>query len=276
VTVRILNIAILIVALVLSGLLVRKFFFSATPSNHRLTTNAALRIKGINWADSDRTVLLALSKECKYCSGSAEFYRRLATGIARQPRTRLLAVFSEKESEAENYLKQLEVPIRELRYVSFSSLGIRSVPTLAIVDRNGVVTDMWAGKLAPFAEKSLLSKLSLEDTRSPDEWSISETSLERKLTNKEQLVLLDIRDRAASAKDRRDEARNIPLDELPVRAQNELPLDQTIVIYGKDSSELDLAYSILETQGFTHILILVSNAPPPGDSLIEPPNLPNP
>ena len=256
-TVRILNIAILLVALVLSALLVRKFFFNPDPPNYRLTTNATLRVNGINWADSDRTVLLALSKECKYCSRSAEFYRRLAAGIASQPRTRLVAVFSEKESQAETYLKQLEVPIRELRYVSFSSLGIKSVPTLAIVDRNGVVTDMWAGKLAPFAEKSLLSKLSLEDTRSPDEWSITEADLERKLASKEQLVLLDIRDRAASAKDQRDGARNIPLDELPVRAQNELPLDQTIIISGNDPSELDLAYSILETQGFAHVLILI-------------------
>ena len=53
--------------------------------------------------------------------------------------------------------------------------------------------------------------------------------------------------------------RNIPLDELPVRAQNELPLDHTIVIYSTDPSEADLAYSILDTQGFAHVFVLVSN-----------------
>lgn len=258
-TVRILNIVILLVALVLSALLVRKFFFQPAQQspNYRLTTNATLRINGINWADADRTVLLALSKECKYCSDSAEFYRRLAAGIANQTNTRLLAVFSEKESEAEAYLKQLAVPIRELRYVSLSSLGIKNVPTLAILDRNGVVTDMWVGTFSPLEEKALMSKLKLEDTRSPDEWSINEADLERKLANKELLVLLDIRDRAAYAVSHRDGARNIPLDELPVRGQNELPLDQTIVIYGSDPSEADLAYSILDGQGFAHVLILV-------------------
>lgn len=263
--IRILNIAIVLVALVLSGLLVRKFFFqpSAQSSNYQLTANAKLRIDGINWADSDRTVLLALSKECKYCSGSAEFYRRLAAGIANQTKTRLLAVFSEKESEADAYLKRLEVPIRELRYVSFSSLGIKSVPTLAIVDGNGVVTYMWVGKLPPLEEKGLMSRLGLEDTRSPDEWSITEANLERKLANKEELVLLDIRDRAAFTTTHRDGARNIPLDELPVRAQNELPLDQVIVVSSDDSSESDLAYSILETQGFAHVLLLVRDITPP-------------
>ena len=258
-TVRILNIAILLVALILSAVLVRKFFFQPaqqTP-NYRLTTNATLRIDGINWADSEQTVLLALSKECKYCSSSAEFYRRLAARLARQTSTRLLAVFPERESEAEAYLKQLEVPIRELRYVSLSSLGIKNVPTLAILDRNGVVTDMWVGRFSPLEEKDLMARLKLEDTRSPDEWSISEANLEVKLANKEQLLLLDIRERAAYALAHRDGARNIPLDELRVRAQNELPTDQMIVIYASDPSEADFAYSILDGQGFTHVFVLV-------------------
>ncbi len=259
-TVRALNIAILLVALVLSALLVKKFFFRTTQDfDYRIARDARLVIKGIDWADSERTVLLALSKECKYCSESAEFYRRLAAGIARQTNTRLLIVFSEKESEAEAYLKQLEVPIRELRYVSLSSLGIKNVPTLAILDRNGVVTDMWVGKFSPLEEKDLMSKLRLEDIRSPKEWSINEADLERKVANKELLILLDIRERAAYAVNHRDGSRNIPLDELPVRAQNELPSDQTIVIYGSDPSEADLAYSILDSQGFAHVFVLITN-----------------
>ena len=116
---------------------------------------------------------------------------------------------------------------------------------------------MWVGKLPPFEEKGLMSMLGLEDTRPADEWSITEANLARKLANKEQLVLLDIRDRTAYTTNHRDGARNIPLDELPVRAQNELPLDQTIVVYANDPDESDLAYSILETQGFAHVLFLV-------------------
>ena len=50
------------------------------------------------------------------------------------------------------------------------------------------------------------------------------------------------------------------MDELPVRQQNQLPLDHTIVIYGNDPAETDLAYSILDTQRFAHVFILVPNA----------------
>ncbi|HSD46380.1 MAG TPA: rhodanese-like domain-containing protein [Pyrinomonadaceae bacterium] len=139
--------------------------------------------------------------------------------------------------------------------------------TVAIVDGNGVVTYMWVGKLPPLEEKGLMSKLSLQDTRPPDEWSITEAEFERKLANKEQLVLLDIRHRAAYAKNHKYAARNIPLDELPVRAQNELSPDQTIVVYGNDPSETDLAYSILESQGFAHVLLLVEDATPPAGQL---------
>lgn len=261
-TIRILNIAILLVAFVLSVLLVKTVFFRpAQNANYRLVANATLSINGISWADSEQTVLIALAKECKFCSASAEFYRRLAVGIPSQSNTRLIAVFSEKESEAEAYLKQIKLPVREVHYVSLSSLGIRSVPTLTILDRNGVVTDMWVGKLSPLTEKAIMSKLGLEDTRSPAEWSIEEADLERKLANKELLLLLlDIRERAVYAMNHRDGARNIPLDELSVRAQNELLLDHTIVIYGNDPSETDLAYSILDTQGFAHVFVLVQNA----------------
>jgi rhodanese-related sulfurtransferase len=262
--VRILNISILVVALILSALLVRKFWFQpAHNPEYRVATNATLVIDGIDWSDSERTVLVALARECKYCAESAEFYRRLATGLASQSNTRLIALFSEKESEAEAYLRQLELPIQELRYVSLSALGIRSVPTLAVLDRNGVVTDMWIGKLSPIEQKALMSKLRLEDTRSPDEWSINETDLERKVANKEPIELLDIRERAAFAIHHKEGARNIPLDELPVRAQNELPLDRTIVIYSSDHSEADFAYSILESQGFAKVFILVPNATQP-------------
>jgi len=134
---------------------------------------------------------------------------------------------------------------------------------LAILDRNGVVTDMWVGKLSPLEEKGLMSRLRLEDTRSPDEWSINEANLERKVANKELLVLLDIRERAAYAINHRDGAKNIPLDELPVRAQNELPLDHTIVIYGNNPSEADLAYSILDTQGFAHVFVFPASSASP-------------
>ena len=103
-TIRILNIAILLVAVVLSVVLVKKFYFQpAQNSDYAIALDASLTIDGVNWADSERTVLVALGKECKFCSDSAKLYRRLAAGITSQTNTRLMAVFSKNESEAEAY-----------------------------------------------------------------------------------------------------------------------------------------------------------------------------
>ncbi len=50
---------------------------------------------------------------------------------------------------------------------------------------------------------------------------------------------------------------------LSVEAKNELPLGHTIVIYSNDPSEADLAYSILDTQGFAHVFVLGQNSTQP-------------
>jgi rhodanese-related sulfurtransferase len=71
--------------------------------------------------------------------------------------------------------------------------------------------------------------------------------------------VLDTRERGAFAIGHKAGAKNIPLDELLVRAPNELPVDQMIVIHSNDPSEADLAYSILDTQGFAHVFVLVQN-----------------
>jgi rhodanese-related sulfurtransferase len=180
-----------------------------------------------------------------------------------QGNMRFIALFSVKETGGEAYLSELSLPVRELRYVSLPSLGIKNVPTLAILDRNGVVTDMWVGKLSPGKESDVMNKLNLKNTRSPDEWSIDEAEFSLRIANHDSIVLLDVRDRAVFAQKHKDGARNIPLDELPVRAVNELPASQTIVVYGSDQSEADLAYSILDTHGFDKVLILIPDAAQP-------------
>jgi hypothetical protein len=51
-TIRFLNIAILVVAIVLSAVLVKKFFFRPAQNyDYQIARDASLVIKGINWAD---------------------------------------------------------------------------------------------------------------------------------------------------------------------------------------------------------------------------------
>ena len=269
---RLLNAAIIVAAVFLLGVLAKKLFWDQPPDhNYRIATNARLAIKDVDWTKTDRTLLIALGKECKYCAESARFYRRLVQALADKDDTRMIALFSEKEVGGEAYLKELGISVSDLSYVSLSSVGIKELPTLAIVDRNGTVIDMWVGRLPPRIESAVMHKLNLTETRPLSEWLIEERTMRLRLAKKEPIVLLDVRDRAAFALEHKTAARNIPLDELKVRAINELPAAHTVVLDGENDSATDMAYTVLEGQGFADILILARNTlPQPG----QPPKLP--
>ncbi len=253
----ILNFAILLAAALCVGVLVERFYFDRSPSSsYQVAPQARLTIEGVDWKQAERTLLVALAKNCRFCAESAPFYQRLVNGLVTETNTRVIALFPEKESSAESYLSDLAIPVKELRYAVLPSLGINDVPTLAILDREGVVTHMWIGKLPPRVEAEIMKTLSLTDTRPLSEWLIDEEKLRLRISNREPLVLVDVRDRAAFTVKHLDGARNIPMDELAVRAINELPATHTVVLYGERDGETDIAYRILEEQGFKNILIL--------------------
>jgi rhodanese-related sulfurtransferase len=258
---RILSVAIALVTLFLVGVLVKKFFWDRSPRyDYALAPNSKLSIDGIDWAKTDRTILLALGTDCKYCTESAQFYRRLIQGSANQPDIRFIALFPKKEIGAENYLKQLGIPVSEIRYVSLASLGITKVPTVAVLDRNGTVTDMWIAKLPPRVESEIMQRLHLQDSRSKADWLIDEKTLRSRMAGGEDLTLLDLRDRTTFDRGHLDKAINIPLDELQVRAINELSATGTVILYGDDETDTDLAYRILDEDGFTRILFLARDS----------------
>jgi rhodanese-related sulfurtransferase len=87
--------------------------------------------------------------------------------------------------------------------------------------------------------------------------------LERRTGRGEKLVVLDLRERAAFAQAHRPGAINIPLDELQVRAINELLPADTIVLSEHDGVAAEAAYTVLGNQGFTRVFILRPQPPAP-------------
>ena len=253
---RALNAAIFLAVLLLAGVLVRRFYF-ATPTeyDYKIAPHAKLSIPGVDWMAAGRTVLIVMRKDCKYCAESAAFYRRLVSSLTKEGNAKVIALFPEQESGAEAYVSELGIPISDVRYVSLDSLGIRNIPTLAIIDSNGVVTDFWVGKLPPRIESVVMKALNVHDSRPLTDWLIDERTFPTRAANHEPMVLLDVRDRAFFALKHKDGARNIPLDELRVRAANELNAADSVVLYG-DDSETDMAYIILDIQGFSKLAIM--------------------
>ena|SRR5271166_4203759 len=112
-----------------------------------ISPGTAVALKDVRWDEGDRTVVLALSKGCHYCSDSAPFYRRLVERARRSPRLQVVAVLPQSEEESREYLGSLGVSIGHVKQASLDTLGVQATPTVILVDAAGKVVRSWVGEL---------------------------------------------------------------------------------------------------------------------------------
>jgi thiol-disulfide isomerase/thioredoxin len=129
------------------------------PSPTAPAAGTQVSLPGVNWGESEETVLLALSNKCHFCSESAPFYQKLMGELAGRKDVRVVAVFPQEASEGKKYLEGLNVPITEVAQASLDSLGVRGTPTLLIVDKSGAVKQSWVGRLTADKESEVLSRV---------------------------------------------------------------------------------------------------------------------
>jgi thiol-disulfide isomerase/thioredoxin len=158
------NVAVLITSVVLCSVLVKKYFFSPTKPEapveaveSKSPASSALRrssiqagtkisLPGIDWTKSTRTVVLALSTTCHFCSESAHFYQKLQQ--EKPNGVRLVAVFAQPVEDSRDYLNKLGVSVSDLVQSSLGSVGVSATPTLLLIDNEGSITESWMGKLS--------------------------------------------------------------------------------------------------------------------------------
>ena len=159
------NVAIIVVALLLGGVLVKRFLWpggGAAPAQRadpRIPPGTKAALPGVDWAKNGRTLLLVLSRDCRYCTESAPFYRRLVSETEGREGVRLVAVFPQGVEEGRQYLEGLGVNVHEIMQAAPSSTGAVGTPTLVIVDGDGVVRNSWVGQLAAPEESEVLNEL---------------------------------------------------------------------------------------------------------------------
>lgn len=158
-----LNSAVLIASLALIlGVVYTYVESSRSPQSKKalgvLPKGAKLKISGVEWSDSQRTIVLALSTHCRFCTASEDFYKRLQE-VARARGVPIVAVLPQPTEEAQSYLENLGVRIAAVKQAPLDSLSVSATPTLMMVNSEGVVTDSWIGQLSPKIEKEVISKL---------------------------------------------------------------------------------------------------------------------
>jgi thioredoxin-related protein len=158
------NVAIIVVAALLILVLVKHFILPSvvepTPKPApEIARGSKVSLSDVDWARSEQTLLLALSEGCRYCTESAPFYQKIAQARASQSNLRIIAVFPQPVSEAQKYLSSLGVSVDEVRQAPLDVLEVRGTPTLILVNREGIVKDVWTGKVPADKEPEVLSKL---------------------------------------------------------------------------------------------------------------------
>jgi hypothetical protein len=154
------NIAIIILALIIGGAFAKRYLFSNVKTERaEIRAGEKVSLEGIDWVKNERTLLLALQSDCRFCSESAPFYRRLTQELGEPRAVRLIAVLPQQVDDGQKYLNELDVTVDEVKQVSFESLKVGGTPTLILVDSAGVVERVWLGKLSFTQEAEVLSRL---------------------------------------------------------------------------------------------------------------------
>lgn len=157
------NVAIIIVAITLTAVLVKKFVFSEQPSaslpKESIAVGSKVDLPGVDWSRHERTLVLVISTDCHYCHESLPFYQKLSQETARRGDTQLIAVLPQDSATGEKYLESNDVAVRRVVQANPPNLGIGGTPTLLLVDRNGAITDTWFGKLAADQEQKVFGRV---------------------------------------------------------------------------------------------------------------------
>jgi hypothetical protein len=162
------NVAIIIVALLLGVVLVKRYLLpsndaaAARDADPHITAGTKASLTGVDWAKNNQTLLLVLSRDCHFCTESAPFYQRLARETAGHTDVHLIALFPQAVEEGRQYLAGLGIPVEDVRQAAPGSTGARGTPTLILVDDKGVVKKSWIGKLSAPEESEILNQLAVK------------------------------------------------------------------------------------------------------------------
>ena len=71
----------------------------------------------------------------------------------------IVAALPQSTTAGKEYLQKLNVPVSEIKQVSFDEINVSGTPTLILLDNEGKVINYWVGKLPPEKEGEVLAKL---------------------------------------------------------------------------------------------------------------------
>jgi hypothetical protein len=222
-----------------------------------LAVGGPAAIEGVQFTAEPLTLVLVASPKCHFCLESAEFHRSLISQAKRQRVPVYIAVPDRVSGEeyvssiGETYARS-----KEWRDLKFRFPG---TPTLLLVDSKGIAKRVWIGRLSPGEdEETVLGLLASGQvdggkahlTVSSGPYLTGAAFAEQYRQHK--VALIDPRQREQFAQGHDQNAINIPIEELAVRATMELneSLLQVVDCSNVTQTACKAAISAIEHEGF--------------------------
>lgn len=153
------NVAVLVVCLIIVAGTTYNFFAPRSPSTSMSpNVGEAVKLRGVEWSGSQKTLILAISTQCHFCSESVPFYKKLSPAAGGKG-DRVIAVFPQPTQESKNYLSEKELRIDQVMQAPLTQLKVGGTPTLILVNSSGKIEKVWKGKLTEAGEQEVLSSL---------------------------------------------------------------------------------------------------------------------
>ncbi len=205
--------------------------------DQNLQLGSQLKLSGVEWAESEATLLLTLSVNCSTCTNELPFYRRLIS-VARANRVPVLTVFSQSRAAATKWLRSRGITPDGVYSGNLRHLGFMIVPTILLLDNKGTVTHLWPGAISFRDQHSLLRIIQGKSPLSPktaDGLDIPPVISGVEFSSffnrhKDELLVVDIRDRDLHSLGHWPGSINIPVDELDARGPIDLDHFKIIVV----------------------------------------------
>jgi hypothetical protein len=157
------NVAIIMACTALVGNLAWNYYKSSRPiplPPPPIAKGTEIKLPGAAPANPQPTLVLALSKNCRFCQESVGFYQKLTAFKNSSPQgLRLVAVLPQSQEEAESYLKEQGIGADEVISMDVSKLGVRGTPTLLLLDGQNKLEELWTGKLDDSQESQVMERL---------------------------------------------------------------------------------------------------------------------
>ncbi len=200
----------------------------STMAGPKAAVGSPIAIKSVHFSGNKLTLLLVVSPLCHFCLASRNFHEQLLR-VAEEHNVPVFFAVPGRSSESA-YIANFHLAGGRIKQWSELSVSLDGTPTLLAINSSGLVTRLWLGELSPPEEQAVFRAVQAPgETTLPANFNDFSPKILKELTRKQALVVIDVRERSAVTNVPKGLV-NIPLQELPFRADGEIPANALALI----------------------------------------------